>query len=135
MPSECPFCTIRDGDGREMVYEDEQVFVIFSNKQITPGHALIVSREHIDSYLDLPDETALHMMAVARRVAPVLLEQMGTDGLIFGINVGETAGRSVPHAHLHIMPRYADDGLIDWEGKPVSEQELDEMSARLRKSL
>ncbi|RME52185.1 HIT family protein [Candidatus Woesearchaeota archaeon] len=133
--AECPFCLIREGEREKILFEDDKVFVILSKKQITRGHALVISKQHVDSYFDLSEDVALRMVAVAREIGPKILAGVGAPGCLLSVNVGEAARRSVPHAHVHIIPRFFDDGLAEWDRPDAAPEELASLYAHLRKYL
>lgn len=105
--AECPFCArIRRG---EATHEESLAAAFPDRFPVTKGHMLVVPRRHVASLLDISDEEAADMWRLARRVCLELQEQLGADGFNLGVNVGEAGGQSVPHVHLHVMPRYKGD--------------------------
>ena len=90
----------------------------------TKGHALILPREHAENLYDLPRESASEVMVLAQKMAATLVEKLRCDGLNLVQNNGEAAGQTVRHFHLHLIPRYVDDGQsINWKtGSPTQEE-------------
>lgn len=114
---DCIFCKIANGEiPSKTLYEDENFRVILDLAPATKGHALILPKEHAANLYELPEETAAKVLGVAKTVAVQMKEKLQCDGLNLVQNNGEVAGQTVNHFHLHIIPRYADDGQkIAWE--------------------
>lgn len=85
---------------------------------------MILPKEHAENLYDLPEGTAAEVMVLARKMAMNLVEKLHCDGLNLVQNNGEAAGQTVHHFHLHLIPRYMDDGQsINWRpGKPTQEE-------------
>lgn len=130
---DCIFCKIANGEiPSRTIYEDQLFRVILDLNPATRGHALILPKDHSTSLYELPEETAAAVLVLAKKLAMIMRERLGCDGLNLVQNNGETAGQTVSHFHLHMIPRYADDGQkIGWiPGKP-SQEELDEVRKKL----
>lgn len=130
---DCIFCKIANGEiPSRTIYEDQIFRVILDLSPATRGHALILPKDHSANLYDLPEETAAAVLVLAKKLALIMRERLGCDGLNLVQNNGETAGQTVAHFHLHMIPRYADDGQkISWiPGKP-SQEELDEVRKTL----
>ena len=124
----CIFCKIASGEiPSATIYEDERFRVILDLGPATRGHALILPKEHADNLYTLEEETAGAAMKLARRMAIRMRERLGADGFNLVQNNGEEAGQTVMHFHLHLIPRYKDDGQhILWEPGKASAEELEE---------
>lgn len=130
---DCIFCKIANGEiPSKTIYEDEEFRVILDLGPATKGHALILPKDHYANLYELPDETAAKVMQLAKKMATQMTEKLGCDGFNLVQNNGETAGQTVFHFHLHLIPRYADDGQkIGWKpGSPTQEQ-LEEIKNRI----
>lgn len=130
---DCIFCKIANGEiPSRTIYEDQLFRVILDLNPAARGHALILPKDHSTSLYELPEETAAAVLVLAKKLAMIMRERLGCDGLNLVQNNGETAGQTVSHFHLHMIPRYADDGQkIGWiPGKP-SQEELDEVRKKL----
>ncbi len=105
---------------------------------VTPGHVLVMPKAHLPELADLSDELGAEMLAVARRIAAALRRcALRCEGVNLFYADGEAAFQEVSHAHLHVFPRFADDGFtIDarWGSNPAR-QELDDRAAQLREAL
>ena len=101
------FCKIIAGEiPCSKVYEDDDVLAILDISQTTRGHTLVMPKQHYDSFLSCPAELALKVYAVARRIGQAEVSLLGAKGVNVLTNVGEAAGQSVPHFHVHVIPRY-----------------------------
>lgn len=129
----CIFCKIANGEiPSRTVYEDEDFRAILDLGPATQGHTLILPKEHAANLLELPEDTAAKVLPVAQKIAAQLREKLGWDGLNLIQNNGETAGQTVMHFHLHIIPRYRGDGQkILWDPTQPEAEELDRVYHRI----
>lgn len=134
---DCIFCRIANGEiPSRTIYEDQKFRVILDLNPATKGHSLILPKDHASSLYDLPDETAAAALVLAKKLASVLRDRLGCDGLNVVQNNGEAAGQTVPHFHLHLIPRYVDDGrILEWTPGKATEEELDEIREKLTKQV
>ncbi len=102
MPGSCVFCPPPE---ELCFYEGSLVRALWDAYPVTDGHALVVTRRHVGSWFDATDEEQAELLSVARLVEEVVRERYGADGFNLGVNVGEAAGQTVPHLHLHVIPR------------------------------
>ena len=124
---DCIFCKIANGEiPSASPYECEDFKVILDMGPATKGHALILPKEHADNLYELPDETAAKILPLAKKLALSMREKLHTDGLNVVQNNGEVAGQTVMHYHLHLIPRYQNDGQrILWKPTSPSAEELE----------
>ena len=117
----CPFCAILASEQRdEVVYEDDHVAAFTCVPPATYGHVLVVPRAHARDIWEIGEETAARIMRVVHRLAGAMKEALGAEGMNLRQNSGERAGQDVFHFHPHLVPRYADDTVLEgcvW-GKP-----------------
>lgn len=104
---DCPFCA--PDPERELLTESATVFAMLDKFPASPGHALIIPKKHIADYFELSAHTKTACWLVADRVKALLTERFHPDGFNLGINCGAAAGQTVPHVHIHLIPRYAGD--------------------------
>lgn len=131
----CIFCKIANGEipGRT-VYEDEDFRAILDLGPATKGHTLILPKAHAANLMELPADTAAKVLPVAQKVASLLKEKLGCDGLNLVQNNGEVAGQTVMHFHLHVIPRYENDGQkILWNPTQPAAEELDQVLEQIVK--
>jgi histidine triad (HIT) family protein len=130
----CIFCKIANGEiPSRSVYEDESFRVILDNGPATKGHALVLPKEHYADLFEMPEELASNAMKVAKKVAAIQKERLRADGLNLVQNNGAAAGQTVSHFHIHLIPRYEDDGqTIGWKPGEPSTEELDQTLQQLQ---
>jgi histidine triad (HIT) family protein len=115
----CIFCAIvaREAEA-SVVYEDESVVAFMDRNPVTPGHLLVVPREHAAGLEDLDGATSAHVWSVGHDMARALRRsRMRCEGINVFLCDGEVAFQTVFHFHLHVIPRYAGDG---WTSIPAS---------------
>lgn len=130
----CIFCKIANGEiPSRTIYENDLFRVILDNGPATEGHALVLPKDHYANLFEIPADTAAEAMKTAQTVAAMLKEKLHADGLNLVQNNGETAGQTVHHFHMHIIPRYKGDGQnILWKPGHPSDQELDAVFGRIK---
>lgn len=131
----CPFCAIIMGEGwaRE-VYRDDHAMAFFPLCPATLGHTLVVPRRQIPDIWELPEQTAVHLSRAVLRVAAALRAAVAPDGLNIIQSSGAAATQTVPHLHMHLVPRWTVDAMGPiWPAKPPSHppQALDNLHAKL----
>ena len=121
----CIFCKLANGVfPTNTIYEDEEFRVILDLEPAAKGHALILPKDHYKNLYELPDETAGKVMKLAKNMAIRMTDKLGADGFNLVQNNNEIAGQTVFHFHMHLIPRYNDDGQkINWiKGAPSAEE-------------
>ena len=121
----CIFCKIANGEiPSKAIHEDDDFKVILDLGPATKGHALILPKEHAANLFELPDETAAKVLVLAKKLGAQMKENLKADGMNLVQNNGEVAGQTVHHFHMHLIPRYENDGQqIGWAvGKSTSEE-------------
>lgn len=123
----CIFCKIANGEiPSQTLYEDEHFRIILDLGPAARGHALVLPKEHAENLFELSEAAAGEAFILAKKTAARMKEKLGCDGLNLVQNNGETAGQTVPHFHIHIIPRYKDDGQnINWVPGRPSQEELE----------
>ncbi len=92
------------------IYEDDLCFVILDLSPVNKGHALVISKEAKPTFDSVDDKTLYHMIDVAKKVDRKMRDVLGADGTNIIINNGPASGQEVPHLHIHVIPRFDDDG-------------------------
>lgn len=130
---DCIFCKLANGEiSTRSIYEDEDFKVILDTAPATKGHALILPKEHADNLYQLPEEMAGRAFVLAKKMASSMTETLGCQGFNIVQNNGEAAGQTVLHFHIHLVPRYTDDGQgLFWEPRHYSDETLDEICSQL----
>ena len=110
MATACVFCAIQADPSRaELVYEDAHVIAFLDHRPLFPGHVLVVPREHHETLPDLPQRLLTPLFGVARLLATAVEKGVAADGTFMAIN--NKVSQSVPHLHVHVIPRRKKDGL------------------------
>lgn len=96
----------------DFVYEDDQVVALLDINPISKGHTLIIPKRPFVNALDGDTDVLCHMMKVATKISPAIIKAVNADGCNITMNNGAAAGQEVFHAHLHVIPRHADDNVF-----------------------
>lgn len=117
------------------VYEDEHVFAFMDAGQLNPGHVLVASKIPYVTLMDTDEETAMAMMRAARMIARAVQAEFQPDGMTI-LQANEPAGwQTVPHCHLHVLPRHVGDGVeLVWPRKEPGMQALRQYAEKIRAS-
>ncbi len=115
------------------VYEDERVFAFMDAGQVNPGHVIVATVQPFETLLDADEATAAALFVVAHRVARAIEQAFRPAGITI-LQANRPAGwQTVPHLHLHVLPRHADDGVgLTWPRKNPPIEELRALAARIR---
>lgn len=131
--SECIFCKIINGDiPCKMVYEDEYTCVIMDIANDVDGHMLVMPKKHIGSILDCKNEDLIHLMNTVKLISNHCIDNCGFDGVNLLNASGESAGQSVSHFHIHIIPRIKGDGINAWPAFNGGKIGVDAMYEKLK---
>jgi len=134
----CIFCQIVSGQAQaSFVHQDDAVVAFLDIQPITPGHLLVVPREHVERMGDLRDLTAARVFQVAGRLAGALRRSgLRCEGINLFVMDGEAAFQDVPHFHVHVIPRFKGDGFgltfPPGYGREVQRSELEALAAAVR---
>ena len=133
------FCKIIDGEiPSTRTYEDDDVLAILDISQTTKGHTLVMPKKHCESMLTCPAETLNKVMLVAQRIGQAEIQILGAKGVNILANCGEAAGQTVPHFHVHVIPRYigGEGGFqITMKGQDTSGMDLPRLAMKISKEL
>jgi histidine triad (HIT) family protein len=135
----CVFCDIAAGaEPASVVRDDGEVLAFLTTAPVNPGHVLVVPRTHATSLADLPAATGAAVWRLAHELAVTLRRDPAwAQGVNLHLSDGAAAGQHVGHLHLHVIPRFADDGLriTDDRHERPSRDQLDDVAARLGRAL
>lgn len=140
MNEHCVFCRIIHGEEMvSIVYEDDRAVAFMDIQPMSPGHLLVVSREHYENLFDTPDELVAHCLRVAKRLAPGIRQATGAEAVnLFSAN-GRAGGQDVLHFHLHLIPvkegEEFDLQLPKPDAAAPSRSRLDVMAARIGRAV
>ncbi len=101
----CPFCNLE----REKILESELSFAIYDGFPVNEGHALIIPKRHTAIYFDLTNDEQTDCFKLLNEIKAIVQEKYNPPGFNVGININEAAGQTVPHVHIHLIPRYHGD--------------------------
>lgn len=134
MSADCVFCKIRDGQIPSFkIHEDERTVTFMDINPLNSGHCLVVTKAHAATIFEADVEDLVAAMATAKKVALAIREALKPDGLNILQANGAAAFQSVPHFHLHLIPRWANDGKgFDWKPVPGNREVIMKNGERLR---
>lgn len=117
------------------VYRDSRVVAFLDHRPVFKGHVLVIPVRHVDTIVDLPSELVGPLFGTAQRVAGAMGAALGADGSFVAVN--NVVSQSVPHLHVHVVPRSKGDGLrgFFWPRTRYAEGEAEEYAMRLREAL
>jgi histidine triad (HIT) family protein len=106
----CPFCAIAQGESRAyIVLEDDSALAFLDHRPLFPGHCLLIPKQHIETLADVPVSQIGPLFEKARRLSLAMETGLGAEGSFVAIN--NRVSQSVPHLHIHVVPRRKKDGL------------------------
>ena len=133
----CVFCAIAAGDvPASMVLRDDDVAAFLDARPVFKGHVLIVPRAHVPTLSDLPAPALATLFAAVQRIARAVEAGLGADGTFVAMN--NKVSQSVPHLHVHVVPRKRKDGLrgFFWPREPYADDaDRDAYAAKIRAAL
>ena len=134
---DCIFCKIANGEiPSATIYENSDFRVILDVAPANRGHALIIPKEHFKDIFDIDAVTAGKLFSLATEVARAMKSVLHCDGLNIVQNNGLTAGQTVFHFHMHLIPRYEGDGIkLTWEQQESDSADLQELAREIRKKI
>jgi histidine triad (HIT) family protein len=137
MPAACVFCSVVAGSTpAAIVYEDESCLAFLDNRPLFPGHCLLIPREHHETLPDLPAHLLEPLFRATQIVARAVETAMQGDGSFVAMN--NRVSQSVPHLHVHIVPRRRKDGLkgFFWPRYPYKDQgEMETVRQAIRNAI
>lgn len=134
--TDCIFCKIVAGEiPAEKVYEDGETLAFMNINPTNKGQVLVIPKDHVENIYGLSEEMAARMMLVVKKMAIAVKNGVDADGVNLIMNNEEAAGQVIFHAHMHIIPRFNEDGLVHWDGHQYSEGEIGEWGEKVKKEL
>jgi len=135
---ECAFCAVVAGAEHHAIYRDDDVVAFLDHAPVIKGHTLVVTAKHYETLDDLPDAALVPLFATVRRVSVALQTTLGAEGSLTLSNT--RISQSVPHVHVHVVPRRKGDSLFSpgrtfWMRQRYAEGEAAEIAAKLREAL
>jgi len=136
--NDCIFCKIVNKEiPATILFEDNDLLVFMDIGPIIKGHALVIPKKHYDPIAQTPDKLLAKLHIAAKRIAATQMNALGADGVNIMQNNGAAAGQEVPHIHVHVIPRFEDDGHHwNWNPKKYNDfEEMAELADKMRKYL
>ena len=134
MSRDCRFCAIaRSEAGARIVLEDQHVLAFLDHRPLFPGHCLVIPREHHETLPDLPRPMLEPLFGTARLLSRAVVDALAAEGSFVAVN--NVVSQSVPHLHVHVVPRRRKDGLrgFFWPRTPYRDDaHAEEVRAALR---
>ena len=137
MNTNCIFCDIVSGKAKSYtVYEDENVKAFLDISQLTSGHTLVIPKQHYTDIYDMPEALLIDIARVARKLALRYRKALGAGSVNLIQSSGKESGQEVFHFHMHLVPRYEDDGLKNlWDRDERTEKvDIEEAFKAITKS-
>ena len=135
--ADCVFCMIRDGKiPSAKIYDDARTLAFMDINPLSRGHCLVAPKAHAATLYEVDLEDFKAVAATAKKIASALKRALSPDGLNLLQANGAAAFQSVPHFHLHLIPRWAGDGKgFDWKVVPGNREEIAGTADRIRTML
>ncbi len=133
---ECVFCKIVSVEiPASVVYEDQTLLCFLDFNPLSPGHLLIVTRDHYATLTELPSDVSSKLGSLLPLAGKALIEVTGASGFNVLCNNGSVAGQIVPHVHFHLIPRFDADGLgYRWSAGSYEEGKANQLAAEYQKA-
>ena len=103
----CPFCLKRNT--RKIIAENELAYATYDIYPVSVGHCLIITKRHISNFFEVTPEEINELFFLIKKVKSIITAKYSPQGFNVGININEAAGQTVPHVHIHVIPRYEGD--------------------------
>jgi len=131
---QCIFCRIISGEiPAKTIYEDDQFVAFLDINPANLGHILVVPKDHFSVLPQMPNEIVSKYFILIKELSGKVFDALGAKGVNILQNNGPAAGQEVPHVHVHIIPRFEDDGVrFGWEPKKAEESEINAVVEKLK---
>jgi len=132
----CTFCQIANGEiPAHFVHRDQDVVAFLDRAPLLPGHVLVMPAEHVETLDDLPDKLLAPVLGAVRRTSIAVQKALSAEGSFVATNT--RVSQSVPHLHVHVVPRNKGDGLFStrliWQRKKYeNDSEMADLAAKIR---
>lgn len=133
---DCLFCKIVRGEIPSVkIYEDDATLAFLDINPVNPGHTLVVPKEHSTDIFEIDEKNWAAVMKTVHAVSQALQKSLGPTGINLAMNNKSGAGQVIFHAHVHIMPRFLNDGHELWKGTPYPDGEAAKVGEKIRAAL
>ena len=132
----CLFCKIVNREiPSDFLYEDENVVAFLDIQPNNPGHTLVIPKKHFRNIFDIEENTLQELIVGVKKVAKAVKNGVKADGINIAMNNDPAAGQLVFHAHIHVIPRFRDDGYKHWPHKLYKEGEASIVTQKIKARL
>ena len=134
---DCLFCKIASGEvSAHIIYEDEQTRAFLDIEPSALGHTMVMPKEHYQDFMDLPVNNMANLFGSVQKVVDMLEKTFEADHFTIGVNSGKILGRHVDHLHVHVIPRFPDDGGVFLQGvvKNPPKENMEEIKDKILKA-
>lgn len=126
--NECIFCKIVEGKiPCYKVYEDGNILAFLDINPINKGHTLVVPKKHYTLFTDMPENVTTELFIAVKNISNAVLDGVEANGFNIMVSNNAAAGQVIPHVHIHIIPRFKNDGLKHWPGKRYKTGEVEQV--------
>ena len=133
---DCIFCKILKKEiPSTVILDNKNVFAFLDIRPVNLGHILIIPKKHYRNIYDIPEDQFCLLAKFVKKISIALKKALHADGINLGMNNDEAAGQIVEHAHIHIIPRFKNDGLKHWPQKNYKNSEGEQIAKKIRKNL
>jgi histidine triad (HIT) family protein len=124
--NDCIFCKIirKEIPSENFVYENDKIVAFLDIAPSNKGHTLVVPKAHYADLLETPDDVLAEIIVKTKKIAPAVMKAVGAQGFNSIFNTKPAAGQVVFHTHMHIIPRFTNDGLKHWPKVDMSAEEM-----------
>ena len=131
---DCIFCKIVQGKiPSSKLYENEHILSFLDIGPVNKGHALVIPKKHFVDLTEIPEKELKELIKAVQKIAIAIKKATNADGFNINMSNKPAAGQVVMHAHLHVIPRYKDDGLKLWPQGKYNEGEMEEYRTKISK--
>lgn len=131
--NECVFCKIINGEiPANIIYENDKVLAFLDIKPISRGHTLIVPKKHYGDIYDITEDYLKEVVAAAKKISGAVKRGLGAEGVNILHASGVAAQQSVFHFHIHLVPRYRNDGLNTWPRSKYKGEDFEGVAEEIR---
>lgn len=128
----CIFCMIANKDiPSHIIYENKQIISFLDINPIAKGHCLVIPKNHYTDVFNIPENELTKIIAASKHISELIRKNLGATGVNLLNASGEDSQQSVFHFHMHIIPRYKDDGLDTWPKSNYKEKDLEEVKKNI----
>jgi len=133
--TDCIFCKIVKGDiPSAKILENDKIIAFLDIAPANKGHVLILPKDHFETYLDVPDEVFHEINQAIKKIIKAISQALGNKGYNLLMNNYKVAGQLVPHAHMHIIPRFENDKVkLNWKPHKYQDNEMDDLLGNIKK--